>query len=67
MDERQLAELKPEERLSAVASLLARGFLRLEPSRMQRLRAAALGPASSSDSASYSLAGGQKQSVHADR
>ena len=59
------ASLRPEERLSAVAAILACGFLRLQPTRLQRLRSAAEKSATPAESDSYSLDGERIESVHA--
>ena len=59
------ASLRPEERLSAVAAILARGFLRLQPTRLGRLRSAAEKSAIPAESDAYSLDGECIESVHA--
>ncbi len=55
------SEMLPERRLSAVAAILAQGFLRLQPTRLQRIRAAAEG----SQPASYHLDEEEDKSVYA--
>lgn len=55
------SEMLPEQRLSAVAAILACGFMRLRPTRLQRIRAAAEG----SQSASYLLDEERDKSVYA--
>ena len=55
------SEMLPEQRLSAVAAILACGFLRLQPTRLQRIRAAA----EASQSAPYHLDEETDKSVYA--
>lgn len=64
---RSAPELSPDERLSALARILAQGFLRIVPTRLERLRAAADKNTNSFLKGTYSLEAGAQQSVHAQR
>jgi hypothetical protein len=57
--------LTPEERFTAIAGLLADGFLRLQPTRLGRLRSTVDSSANRTESTSYHLDGAEDKSVYA--
>lgn len=57
--------LSASARFEAVSSLLAAGFLRLQPQRLERLRSLSVGVNNSAPCPSISLDKGVVQSVHA--
>lgn len=57
--------LTPEDRLEAIAGLLAEGFLRLQPTRLGRLRSAVNSAANRTESTPYGLDREGHKSVYA--
>lgn len=64
-DKFSLENLTPEDRMKAIAGLLADGFLRIQPTRIGRLRSAVNSAANSSELSHYGLDREGDKSVYA--